>query len=658
MAVTRHLTTCPLDCFDCCSLVVSVDDTGKVMNIEGNKEHPITRGFICEKGRKHMERVHHPFRLKYPMRKVNGQWERLSWEAAINLITEKIKLSIKEYGNKAIGLYSYGGAAGLLKNIEDLFFDYMGGTTQVSGSICWGAGNAAQKLDFGMPLGHDIEDMENSKSILIWGRNPVHTNIHLVPFLKAAKERGASLILIDPLKTATAGLCDSYIRVRPEGDAALACAVAKLVIERNLYDKAFADNHTVGFRELCAYLDRLDMQDLLELGGVSKEDVEMLTGKLTVGKPATVYMGYGIQRCPYGGTAVRCIDMLMAITGNVGIPGGGANYSNSAANGCLEMNPFHVKKDEHRYINRASFGRAVKSLTDPPLKVLFISRGNPVVQLPNTNEVISAMEHIEFKICLEHFLTDTAQLADLVLPVTYFLEEEDMAVPGMWSHYAGKIGRCVDRYYEARPEYEIYTELAERLGYADFPRLTAGQWLELITKPIMQMGLKLEELKEKGYSRNPASVTVPWQDMRFETASGKFELVTPTELERYYEHMCHKSTERFRLIFVHSPRSLHSQHMLEEAENKLPTVYFHKEAAAAEGLEAGGRIKVYNNYGSIEAIAGISSSCAGNILYMEQGWWIRNGGGVNKLTPDGVSDIGSQGIMNHCFCDIKRIREN
>lgn len=658
MAVTRHLTTCPLDCFDCCSLVVSVDENGKVVNIEGNKEHPVTKGFICEKGRKHMERVYHPSRLKYPMRKVNGQWERLSWDEAIELIVEKMKLYMKEYGNSSVGLYSYGGAAGLLKNIEDIFFDYIGGTTQISGSICWGAGNAAQKLDFGRPLGHDIEDMENSKSILIWGRNPVHTNIHLVPFLKSAKERGASLVLIDPLKTATAGLCDSYVRIRPEGDAALACAIAKYVLDKELYDKSFVENHTRGFNELRACLDKLNMPKLLELCGVSMEAVEMLAGKLTSNKPAAVYMGYGIQRCPYGGTAVRCIDMLMAITGNIGIPGGGANYSNSGSNGCLDMNPFRVKKEEHRYISRAGFGRAVKALTDPPLKLLFISRGNPVVQLPNTNEVISAMEHIEFKVCLEHFLTDTAQLADLVLPVTYFLEEEDMAVPGMWSHYAGKIGRCVDRYYEARPEYEIYTELAERLGYDDFPRLTAPQWLDLFVKPIVQMGLQLEELKEKGYTRNPASAAVPWQDMRFETESGRFEFVTPAELVSYFEHIGQIRNEKYRLIFVHSPRSLHSQHMLEEPENKLPKVYFTGETAAAEGLAAGDNIKVYNRYGSVEAIVGISSSGEGNVLYMEQGWWLRNGGGVNRLTPDGVSDIGSQGIMNHCFCDIKRVREN
>lgn len=657
MPLEKYLTTCPLDCFDCCSLVVTVDDKGELLSIDGNKEHPITKGFICEKGRKHLERVHHPSRLKYPIMKRNGKWQRISWDEALDTISGKMKHYIKENGRKSVGLYSYSGSAGLLKNIEDLFFEYIGGTTQVYGSICWGAGTAAQDLDFGKPMGHNPDDITNSNTIIIWGRNPAETNIHLLPYLKAAKARGASLFLVDPIKTASAEICDCHIIVRPEGDGALACAIAKCVLEKGLHDRDFVKNHTLGFEKLRRFLEDIKLEELSSLCGVEIEDIVMLSEKLTLNKPAAVYIGYGIQRYPYGGTAVRCIDMLMALTGNIGIAGGGANYSNGGSSREVDMNPFKVKAEDPRLINRAMFGRAVKALSEPPLKLLFISRANPVVQLPNTHEVIEAIAQIEYKISLEHFLTDTAQMADMVLPVTYFLEEEDAVVPGMWSHYVGRIGKCIDRYYEAKPEYEIYTELAERLGYKEFPRLSGENWLELILKPMINKGLKLEELKENGYSKNPISVDVPWQDRIFSTKSGKFEMITVEELEKYLEHSKQEHIEKYRLIFVHNRKSLHSQHRMDESVN-LPKVYFIPEDAAVEGVREGDAIKLFNKNGYTEAAVAISLSGISNTLFMEEGWWIKNGGGVNRLTSDGISEIGNQGIMNHCFCDIERVGVN
>jgi anaerobic selenocysteine-containing dehydrogenase len=347
--------------------------------------------------------------------------------------------------------------------------------------------------------------------------------------------------------------------------------------------------------------------------------------------------------------------MLVALTGNVGIPGGGANYNNEAANGYLDLNPFKVNPEEPRMINRAMFGKSVKTLNDPPLKLLFISRSNPVIQLPNTNEVIEAMNTIEYKVSLEHFLTDSAQMADMVLPVTYFLEEEDLVVPGMWSHYAGNINKCVDRYYEARPEYEIYTELAERLGCKDFPKLSGEQWLKLILKPMVNKGLDVEELKEKGFSRNPTAMDIPWKNRVFDTKSGKFEIIAIKELKECLKGINSEKREKYRLFTVHTRKSLHSQHIL-DVEAALPTVYIHPEDASIEGIKAGDVIKLYNRYGNLEAAVEISKSGTKGILYLNEGWWLKNGGSVNRLTSDGISDIGNMGIMNHCFCDIEKVK--
>ncbi|HYF75060.1 MAG TPA: molybdopterin dinucleotide binding domain-containing protein, partial [Candidatus Nitrosocosmicus sp.] len=310
-----------------------------------------------------------------------------------------------------------------------------------------------------------------------------------------------------------------------------------------------------------------------------------------------------------------------------------------------------------RMINRAKFGRTVKELKDPPLRMLFISRANPVLQLPNTNEVIEAMEQVEFKVSIEHFLTDTAQMADIVLPATYFLEEEDVAVPGIWSDCLGYMHKSLERYYEARPEYEIYTELAERLGLTKFPRLSGEQWLELMLEPMVAQGLQLEDLKAKGFAKNPLAKTVPWEDMQFATASGKFEIIPAAELEVCLKHLMEEQQEKYRLLTVHSRKTLHSQHMLDSKES-LPKLHINAADASGEGINTGDVVKLYNGYGTLEAEAVISDSAERGILYMNEGWWLKNGGSVNRLTPDGISDIGNQGIMNHCFCDILKVRRN
>lgn len=657
MSLTRYRTTCPLDCFDCCSLEVTVDDTGDIINIEGNKEHPITKGFICSKGKKHLERVRHKSRLKYPMKKNNIGWQRISWEEAFDTIADRIRRNITEYGSKSIGLYSYAGSNGLLKNVEELFFDYLGGTTKVQGSICCGAGAAAQKLDFGKSVCHSPEDISNSRTVVIWGRNPAETNIHLVPYLKASRERGANLILVDPLRTATAEICSYHIKIKPEGDAALACAAVKYLIDNNIYDRSFAENHTKGFAELVSFLESISMEQLSKQCGAAIRDIALLAEKLVLEKPGAVFIGYGMQRYPFGGAAVRCIDMLAALTGNIGISGGGANYSNGIYEEYLDLNPFRLKPEEPRRINRAMFGRTVKTLNNPPLKLLFISRSNPLIQLPNTNEVIEAMKMIEYKVSLEHFLTDTSQMADLVLPVTYFLEEEDVVVPGMWSNYIGYMNKCMEKYYEAKPEYEIYTELAGRLGLEEFPKLSGQQWLELMLKPIIDKGFKLDELKKRGFAKNPAAHEIPWMDRCFATESGKFEIIAVDELAQCLKETSGEKMEKYRLITVHTGRSLHSQHLLEE-DAVIPAVYVNPEDAASLDIEAGDEVRLYNSYGSLKARVFISGVGDKGVFHMKEGFWFKNGGSVNRLTSDAISDIGNQGVLNHCFCEIEKVRKN
>lgn len=654
MLFKKIITTCPLDCFDACSLEVTVDSEGKIIEIEGNKEHPITRGFICEKGKKHLERVYHPDRLKYPMVKEEGQWKRISWDEAYNILASRMKNYMDSYGSESIAVYNYAGAAGILKNIEDIFFDYVGGMTTFYGSVCWGAGMAAQKLDFGRVLSHKPEDILNSKTVVIWGRNPVETNIHLVPYIKAAKKNGAEVIVVDPIKSASANIADRHMAVKPEGDAVLACAVAKYLIEKENYDKDFMNNYTKGFESLEKYLKEASMPELSKLCGISQKEIAEFAERIAGCGPTSIYIGYGLQRYTYGGIAVRAIDMLAALTGNIGKPGGGANYANTVGDGYIAYNIVKSRSNRpHRLVSRAMFGKAVKSLAEPPVKMLFVSRTNPVLQLPNTNEVIEAFKGIEFKVVLDHFINDTVGMADMVLPVTYFLEEEDVIVPGMWNSYVGKVEKCKDRYFEAKPEYEIYTELAERLGYGDFPKFTEREWLNMLLKPLADNGLDLKELNEKGFTKNPMAQDIPWQDKKFDTASGKFELLEPYALNECLKAVGEKQKNKYRLLTVHQRKSMHSQHMMDTAD-KFPRVFVNPRDAKEENISNNDVVRIFNTYGEIQARVTISDQAGPGILWMNEGWWLKNGGSVNNLTEDSVSDIGNQGVMNHCFCSIEK----
>ncbi len=651
--MSKYISTCPLDCFDICSLVVEVEE-GRITNIEGNKEHPVTKGFICSKGKKHLERVYSPDRLKHPVLKTLNGWEQISWDRAFSIISDKLNKYKDQYGSLSIAQYNDGGAGGLLKEVENLFFDYLGDVTLFEGGLCWSAGIKAQQLDFGQVLGHTPEDLLNSKTIIIWGRNPADTNMHLMPYIKAARDNGAEVIVIDPIKTATVKYADKYIQVKPGGDCALACAAAKLIIEAGSVDNDFIKSSN-GFDELKGYLESVDIQQLLQLSGASDVEARHLKDSL-INKPTAIIVGYGLQRYRYGGAAVRAIDMLGAISGNIGIPGGGVNYANRLSKNLQDWDAVAPQKTpSHRYIKKPQMGKQLSQISDPGIKMMFISRSNPVIQSPNSNEIIKALQNIEFKVVLDHFMTDTAQLADLVLPVTFFLEEEDVIMSGMWNDSINYINKCVKPSYEAKPELEIYSELALRLGLTDFPQMTPQQWIERLMKPAVVKGLSLTKLKEKGYTNNPNRKQVVWGDRVFDTPSKKFEMLPIKAIKEYMDYELKiDNSASYSLISVHGKDSLHSQHY-KDTDECFPTLYISKEDALSNSFEGGSEAEIYNSYGTMRVKLCISESCSTGVLYIKEGYWRKSGGSVNMLSPDILSDVGDQAIYNECRCSIKKI---
>jgi len=658
MSKEYKLCACPLDCFDVCSMRAELID-GKVVKLEGNKEHPVTQGFICEKGRKHIDRMYSPHRIKRPLKRSGESFVEISWEEALDIISEKLNYYIEHYGTLSISQYNDGGAGGLLKNIENLFFDYLGSTTLFKGSLCWGAGITAQSMDFGDVKGHNPEDIYNAKTIIIWGRNPAETNIHLMPFLKKAKEKGAKLLLIDPVETATAAFCDWHIQLKPGGDGAFTLAAVKYMIENQLYDQSFVENHTVGFDAIKEYVLSLNYYELIEACGVNQQVVERFVKQLAE-KPVSIYIGYGLQRYNYGGAAVRAIDMLGALAGCIGISGGGVNYANKVYGDFINWDEVEPKcMPENRYIAKPRFASDFQKLNDPEVKAIFISRSNPVVQMPDTNAVIQTLKNIEFKVVLDYFMTDTAQLADLVLPVTYFMEETDIVYSSMWNgsiHYNEKL---VERFYEAKPEFEIYSLLAKKIGLKDFPQWTEEQWISKLLKRMPELGVDLEQLRKDSYAYSAIANQIPWSDFLFKTASGKFEMIEPSVLKQYLNSRRQGDENMLKLLTVHTRDSLHSQHLM-DCTKEYPKVYISKEddeLIRELKLKDGEIIKLENQYGSIYAVASITDRCKKGVLYMKEGWWRKNGGSVNVLTPHEISDIGNQATYNECHVKIVKLGE-
>lgn len=649
----KFKTACSLNCWDICAIEVTVDED-KVVKIQGDPNHPITRGFLCQKGIKHMERVLSPNRLTSPMKKLNNRWVSITWEEAIKEISHNLREIKENYGSTALIHYKDFGHGGLLKNIDTAFFNSYGGVTSPKGSLCWGAGMAAQELDFGRALSHDPEDHLNSKTIIIWGRNPAYTNPHLVPFLKKAKEKGTNIVVIDPIKTATAKIATHHYPVLPESDGFLALAMAKLIIEEEIYDPDFVHNYSRGFDHYVNYIKSLNLEELIDKTGLSLEDLSTLVDLYAKNKPSAIILGYGLQRYYNGGKNIRFIDALGALTGNIGIPGGGVSYANKYTTNWIN----------HSYINNTlpydlpSFKRSLFSqyvLEERPneIKGIFVTTSNPVSQLPNTTKTIEAFRSIPFKVVIDHFLTDTAQMADYVLPCTHIYEEEDFIFSSMWLSYFYYTEKILPPRNHVKNEFEIFTLLAKEMNMVDFLEKYPDErtYLEKSLYPLLaDIGLSLDDIK--GKSLKLEGNTVPWKNRIFATPSKKFQFINPAEDGLEFISFKDKNYP-LHLLTLHPKHSLHSQHFIDEDPSTLPKVYGNSKTFKEHKVSDGEEIRLLSKDGSIRVVASIDEGVRDDVLMVYEGWWLKNQG-VNHLTPDGVSDIGDQGIMNNCICKIRK----
>ncbi|MBM7662226.1 anaerobic selenocysteine-containing dehydrogenase [Bacillus mesophilus] len=659
-------SACPLNCWDSCGFNVTIEN-GQVAKVEGDPEHPITKGKICGRGRMLETRTNSKQRVTTPLKKIDGEFLPISWNQAIEEIAQQMSSIKDEYGTTAV-LHSHDYAnSGLLINLDKRFFNCYGGVTEVIGSLCWGAGIEAQKWDFGDSYSHSPEDILNSKHIVIWGRNVARTNMHLYEYIQKAKSNGATVIVIDPIYNATAKIANHYISIKPGMDSFLALGIMKEVLRLNLEDRSFINHYSIGFSDVKELLESVTLSELSSYSEIPEEVFTMLA-EIYGNGPTMTYLGLGMQRYENGGNTIRTIDALIAMSGNVGIPGGGANYGNLQVGQSFNYEALTLpKKRKHsRQFTMMKQAEEVLSASEPPIKMIVVTCGNPLTQVPDTNKVRKAFESVDTVVVLEQYLTDTASLADYVLPVATSFEVEDLYYASMYHGYVNYGGALVEAPGEAKPDLWIWSRLADKLGFGEEFNFTREQFLEMGISNLRDKGISLEKLKQEHHLRLPIK-DVPWEDKKFKTPSGKYEFTSTRYTEELGKLLLSFPRESARnnpglskkypysLLSLHPLRSNHSQNYHLIAGIQEIKVEVSEDIAEEIGLKDQDKVKVFNDRGNVEGTVKIMKKAHPKTINIDEGNWSKFGGTVNLLTSDEPSDNGLGSILYDCLVNIEKV---
>ncbi len=536
-------TVCPRNCYCTCGMVVT-HDGGRITRIEGDPENPATRGRVCLKGISYARRVATDQRLLHPLkRQPDGGFARVSWEEALGEIAERLQRVRGESGPQSVLYYEASGSHGALGRLAMAFWHQFGGCTLTYGDLCWPAGLEATRLTYGSNLHNHPRHTAASRFILLWGHNPAETNVHQMRWILDAQERGAAVAVVDPRSTDTTDAADLHLQPRPGTDAALALGMARAIVDAGLHDAAFLERHASGFDR---YLERLrdyPLDRVSSITGLPPAAIERLALDYARQKPALLIAGFGLQRHHHAGQAMRAVALLPALTGNIGLPGGGWQYANLNSH-CLADPPLPPEPPGvRRAIPVSRLGPALAELDAPRVAAAWIEKGNPASQNPRSNLVRAALERMDLVVVVDQFMTDTARLAHFVLPAKTMFEEEDL-VTAYWHPYLQLRAKLWDPPGEVKTEREIWRLLAARFGFdtSCFPADDA-EVKSLLLKMLPDAGM-MDDL-----AFHPVDATgrgdLAFADGCFQTPSGKIEF-SSAEAARLWNLDPYPSTCRCR----------------------------------------------------------------------------------------------------------------
>jgi len=656
----EFITACPRNCYSTCSFRVQVENNtiSRIFPYPGNLATPEGP---CIKGLSYIERTHSSDRIIHPLRRTSsGRFEKITADDALDIISDKLSRLKDLYGPESILWYRGSGMSGLVNDIGSSFWKSFGGATTTYGNLCWPAGLEAVRLTLGQ-VKHNVPwDLENAKTIIIWGKNPAETNIQEIAFISCAKEKGCKVIVIDPRRTPTSDKADMLLSPHPGTDGALALAIASVLIRENMVDRKFINDHVKGFDEFSDSLS-ISPEEGERITGIPAFNIHELAHIIAEGSPVSIIPGYGLQRHYNGGQTIRSILSLSIITGNLGKPGAGFNYANLQSyifDDLMEPLSYYPDKEKdfpfRRTVSMTNLGRDMSSTSGPPLKGAWIERGNPILQSPDSGMVVKAFADLEFRVVVEQFLTDTAAIGDIILPAKDIFEQSDI-IGSYWSPYVCYKPGITEPPGEVMPESEIYYHLAKRLGLSidtsQLPEPGNGnieKWLENRIRGYSN--LTLSELK-KGPVLAPGLQHIAYSDMKFETPSGKIELLSSEAARKWGisplpEYIADDTEDKHYPLSLITPNAagrIHSQFgNLNIIRTTLP-----EPAAELSPFDAkkrriitGDRIRIRNSEGEIVTRARISGRVPRGIIVLPNGIWLSEGGGGNHLITGRFTDIG------------------
>lgn len=648
---------CPHDCPDTCAFITTVEE-GRAVRLQADPDHPVTQGFLCAKVNRYLERTYHHDRLTHPLRRVgakgDGKFEPVSWDDALADIARRLRGVIDQHGSESILPYSYAGTMGYLQgeSMDRRFFHALG-ASRLDRTICSTAGAAGMRMTVGLNIGADTESVSDADFILLWGTNTLTANPHLWPFVLAAREKGATVICIDPIRTRTARQCDEWIPIRPGTDAALALGMMHVLFAEGLQDDDYIARFTLGADQLRARAAEWTVERVSGTTGVPAETIRSLARRYGKARNGFIRVNYGLQRHAGGGMAVRTIACLPAITGHWRHAGGGIQLStsknfayNAAALHRADLGP------AARTINMIKLGDAL-TLPDagvggPPVHALVVYNSNPGAVAPDLNTVRRGLARDDlFTVVLEHFQTDTADYADYVLPATTQLEHWDVHL-AYGHHYASLNRPAIAPIGQSLPNTEIFRRLAAAMGLTD-PAFRDDD-LALIRQalssehPRMQ-GVTLEALLEKGWVRlNLPRPYAPFAQGNFPTPSGKCEFYSARLADAGFDPLPTyippaESPERspdlvarWPLTLISSPahQFLNSSFVNVDTLRRsvgTPECVIHPDDAAPRGIRTGAQVEIRNARGAFTVVARVDEGIRRGVVWAPSVWW-------TKLAPD------------------------
>ena len=654
-------TACPLDCPDSCGVDVTVEQ-GRVVKIDGARDNPVTRGFICGKVRRFADRVYGEDRLMYPAvrqgAKGHGTFLRVTWEEALDLIARKMREIRDAKGAEAILPFCYGGSNGLLtQDTNDAVLFRGFGTSRLARTVCAAPTGAANMGLYGKMAGVTYHDYPHAKLIVLWGVNPAASGIHLVPYLREAQKAGAVLVVIDPRATSLARQADLHLAVRPGTDLPVALSIHRFLFEEGHADQAFLAKHSTGAETLRARAGEWPLERAALEAGIDVGDLRRFAQLYASSSPALVRCGWGLERNRNGGGAAAAVLALPAVAGKFGVRGGGYSMSNSATLGIKAAAWLNdTPEPATRVVNMNHLGRALLEYDDPSIDMLFVYNCNPLATMPDQNRVIRGLERQDlFTVVFDQVFTDTARFADLILPATTFLENYDIA------RAYGSIGLqlvqpAIEPVGESRSNPEVFSDLAERVGVG-----VAEQEIDTLMRVTGRLPSTLgSELMERGEVTPPYDgAPVQFVDVCPLTSDRKVHLCPP-ELEGqalggFYTYRADPGTDRYPLALISPASEKTVSSMLGELRERAAMLQMNPQDAAARGLNQDDPVRVFNDLGEVQVPVTVNKDIRPGTVSLPKGLWRKstyNGSTSNALVPDSLTDVAGGACFNDARVEV------